>query len=59
MAEAAGVSLAVEHYHVKNKEELLTEIMAESRSSPTAESMRPAFTRLLGTAEMRGQRGTS
>ena len=56
VAEAAGVSLGVVHYHFEDKDELLTE-MAESLILAISESMRTAFTDLIGTAHPRGIEG--
>lgn len=56
VAEAAGVSLGVVHYHFQDKDELLTE-MAESLILAISESMRTAFTDLVGTADLDGIEG--
>ena len=56
VAEAAGVSLGVVHYHFEGKDELLT-AMAESLILAISESMRTAFIHRIGTAHTRGIEG--
>ena len=53
LADAAGVSLGVAHYHFEDKEELLTE-MGENLILQVSESMRAAFGRLTGAVELPG-----
>ncbi|TQC43055.1 TetR/AcrR family transcriptional regulator [Rhodococcus sp. WS4] len=56
LAEAAGVSLGVVHYHLDDKDALLTE-MGESLILEVSESMRMAFQRFVGTTELQGISG--
>ncbi|MFD7012777.1 TetR/AcrR family transcriptional regulator [Rhodococcus jostii] len=56
VAEAAGVSLGVVHYHFEDKEELLTE-MGQSLILEVSEAMRMAFGRLVGPLNLRGVPG--
>ncbi|MGW5151804.1 TetR/AcrR family transcriptional regulator [Rhodococcus koreensis] len=56
VAEAAGVSLGVVHYHFEDKEELLTE-MGQSLILEVSEAMRMAFGQLVGPVPLRGVPG--
>lgn len=56
VAEAAGVSLGVVHYHFEHKEELLTE-MGQCLILEISEAMRLAFSQLVGPLELRGIAG--
>ncbi|WP_074933598.1 TetR/AcrR family transcriptional regulator [Rhodococcus koreensis] len=56
VAEAAGVSLGVVHYHFEDKEELLTE-MGKSLILEVSEAMRMAFSQLVGPLKKRGVPG--